>query len=71
MPTSGFDATAVLGRRYGAFFIDAAICLIVFGVLFFATADTHTRAEMLAFPAVTSRPTTPHRWSATTAPSSP
>ena len=50
MPTSGFDATAVLGRRYGAFFIDAAICLIVFGVLFFATADTHTRAEMLRVP---------------------
>ena len=47
---STYDATAVLGRRYGAFFIDAAICLIVFGVLFFATADTHTRAEMLRVP---------------------
>ena len=61
-----------LGRRYGAFFIDAAISLIVFGVLFFATADTHTRAEMLPRSRVSpARRTTPPRWSATTAPSSP
>ena len=41
----------MLGRRYGAFLIDAAISLIVFGVLFFATASTkHTRAEMLREP---------------------
>ena len=46
----GYDATAVLGRRYGAFLIDAAISLIVFGILFFATATTHTRFEMLQEP---------------------
>ena len=49
-PAASYDATAVLGRRYGAFLIDAAISLIVFGVLFFATATTHTRAEMLRVP---------------------
>jgi uncharacterized RDD family membrane protein YckC len=49
-PASRDDVTAVLGRRYGAFLIDAAISLIVFGVLFFATATTHTRAEMLRDP---------------------
>ena len=46
----GYDATAVLGRRYGAFLIDAVVSLVVFGVLFFATATTHTRAEMLQMP---------------------
>jgi uncharacterized RDD family membrane protein YckC len=45
-----YDPTAVMGRRYGAFLIDAVICLIVFGALFFATASTHTRAEMLRDP---------------------
>jgi uncharacterized RDD family membrane protein YckC len=45
-----YDPTAVLGRRYGAFIIDAAICLIVFAALFFATATTHTRAEALRIP---------------------
>jgi uncharacterized RDD family membrane protein YckC len=49
-PPTDFDATAVLGRRYGAFLIDAAISLIVFGAVFFATATTHTRAEMLQVP---------------------
>jgi uncharacterized RDD family membrane protein YckC len=49
-PPSSFDATAVLGRRYGAFIIDAVISLIVFGAVFFATASTHTRAEMLRVP---------------------
>jgi uncharacterized RDD family membrane protein YckC len=49
-PAGAYDATAVLGRRYGAFFIDAAICLVVFGILFFATASTHTKAEMLRMP---------------------
>jgi uncharacterized RDD family membrane protein YckC len=47
---ASYDATAVLGKRYGAFLIDAAISLIVFGALFFATATTHTRAEMLRVP---------------------
>ena len=46
-----YDPTSVLGRRYGAFLIDAAICLVVFGALFFATATTHTPAEMLRDPA--------------------
>jgi uncharacterized RDD family membrane protein YckC len=49
-PAPDYDVTAVLGRRYGAFLIDAAISLIVFGLLFFATATTHTRAEMLDEP---------------------
>jgi uncharacterized RDD family membrane protein YckC len=49
-PSPAYDATAVLGRRYGAFVIDAAISLIVFGLLFIATASTHTRAEMLRVP---------------------
>jgi uncharacterized RDD family membrane protein YckC len=49
-PPANFDATSVLGRRYGAFLIDAAISLIVFGAVFFATASTHTRAEMLSVP---------------------
>ncbi|HLM19225.1 MAG TPA: RDD family protein [Acidimicrobiia bacterium] len=49
-PAANYDVTAVLGRRYGAFLIDAAVSLIVFGVLFFATATTHTRAEMLREP---------------------
>ena len=49
-PTPAYDVTAVLGRRYGAFLIDAAISLVVFGLLFFATASTHTAAEMLREP---------------------
>jgi uncharacterized RDD family membrane protein YckC len=52
-PTYGsptYDPTAVLGKRYGAFVIDAVISLIVFGALFFASASTHTRAEMLREP---------------------
>jgi uncharacterized RDD family membrane protein YckC len=49
-PASTYDPTAVLGRRYGAFVIDAVISLIVFGAFFFATASTHTRAEMLRMP---------------------
>jgi uncharacterized RDD family membrane protein YckC len=49
-PSAGYDPTAILGRRYGAFVIDAVISLIVFGALFFATASTHTRAEMLRVP---------------------
>ncbi|HEY3673209.1 MAG TPA: RDD family protein [Acidimicrobiia bacterium] len=49
-PSAAYDATAVLGRRYGAFVIDAVISLIAFGLLFIATASTHTRAEMLREP---------------------
>jgi hypothetical protein len=49
-PATTYDPTAVLGRRYGAFLIDAVVCLVVFGALFFATASTHTRAEMLRVP---------------------
>jgi uncharacterized RDD family membrane protein YckC len=45
-----YDPTKVLGRRYGAFVIDAIVCMIAFGIFFFATADTHTRAEMLRDP---------------------
>jgi uncharacterized RDD family membrane protein YckC len=49
-PTTTYDPTEVLGRRYGAFVIDAVISLIVFGAFFFATASTHPRAEMLRVP---------------------
>jgi uncharacterized RDD family membrane protein YckC len=49
-PVSAYDPTAVLGRRYGAFLIDAAICLIAFGLIFFASATTRTRAEALRLP---------------------
>lgn len=44
------DATAVLGRRYGAFFIDLVICLIAFGVLFSLFATQRTVAETLRLP---------------------
>jgi uncharacterized RDD family membrane protein YckC len=47
---ASYDATSVLGKRYGAFLIDAAISLIVFGAVFFATATTHTVPEMLQVP---------------------
>lgn len=49
-PSATYDATEVLGKRYGAFIIDAVISLLVFGGLFFASASTHTRAEMLREP---------------------
>jgi uncharacterized RDD family membrane protein YckC len=51
VPTTTYDPTAVLGRRYGAFAIDAVICLVVFLGLFFASASTHTPAEVLRDPA--------------------
>jgi uncharacterized RDD family membrane protein YckC len=44
------DPTAVLGRRYGAFFIDLAVCLVVMGALFAATATQRTVAETLQLP---------------------
>jgi len=44
------DPTAVLGRRYGAFFIDAAICVVAFTLLFFPFATSRTRAETLRLP---------------------
>ncbi len=46
----GHDPTAVLGRRYGAFFIDAAVCVIAFAILFFPFATERTRAETLRLP---------------------
>jgi uncharacterized RDD family membrane protein YckC len=46
----GHDSTAVLGRRYGAFLIDAAISIVVFVILFFATATPHSKADMLRVP---------------------
>ena len=42
------DPTSVLGRRYGAFFIDLAICLVAMGILFSATATRRTVGETLA-----------------------
>lgn len=44
------DSTAVLGRRYGAFFIDLVVCLIAFTILFMAFATQRTVAETLALP---------------------
>ena len=52
------DPTAVLGRRYGAFFIDLVITLIVFTALFFPFAKQRTVAEMERLPGC-------HRTSAT------
>jgi uncharacterized RDD family membrane protein YckC len=49
-PTPGRDPTSVLGRRYGAFLIDAAICVVAFSLLFFPFATKRTRAETLALP---------------------
>jgi uncharacterized RDD family membrane protein YckC len=44
------DSTAVLGRRYGAFFIDLVVCVIAFAVLFMAFATQRTVAETLRLP---------------------
>jgi len=44
------DSTRVLGRRYGAFFIDLVICLVAFTILFLAFATQRTVAETLALP---------------------
>ena len=44
------DPTAVLGRRYGAFFIDLAICLVAFTLLFFPFAKERSVAETLRLP---------------------
>jgi uncharacterized RDD family membrane protein YckC len=49
-PGSAYDATKVLGRRYGAFLIDAVVCMVAFAIFFFATASTHTKTEMLRMP---------------------
>ncbi len=40
----------MLGRRYGAFFIDLAVCLVVIAALFSATATQRTVAETLDLP---------------------
>ena len=44
------DSTSVLGRRYGAFFIDLVICLVVFIALFAAFATQRTPAETVQLP---------------------
>ena len=44
------DPTAVLGRRYGAFFFDAEICTVAFLLLFFPFATERTPAETLRLP---------------------
>jgi uncharacterized RDD family membrane protein YckC len=48
--TARRDPTAVMGRRYGAFFIDLAICLVAFSLLFFPFATKRTAAETLRLP---------------------
>ena len=44
------DPTAILGRRYGAFLIDAAICIAAFLLCFFPFATARTPAETLRLP---------------------
>jgi uncharacterized RDD family membrane protein YckC len=44
------DPTAVLGRRYGAFLIDAVVCVIAFVVFLLPFATERTRAETLRLP---------------------
>jgi uncharacterized RDD family membrane protein YckC len=48
--TPTHDPTAVLGRRYAAFLIDAVICTVVFLLLFFAFATERTPTETLRLP---------------------
>jgi uncharacterized RDD family membrane protein YckC len=44
------DPTAILGRRYGAFLVDAVICTVVFLALFFPFATERTPEETLRLP---------------------
>jgi uncharacterized RDD family membrane protein YckC len=44
------DPTAVIGRRIGAFFIDAAIAVAAFMIIFFPLATKRTVAETLDLP---------------------
>jgi uncharacterized RDD family membrane protein YckC len=44
------DPTAILGRRYGAFLIDAAVCMVAFMLFFFPFATSRTPAETLRLP---------------------
>lgn len=44
------DPTAVMGRRIGAFFIDAAITIVAFTLIFFPLATKRTEAETLDLP---------------------
>jgi uncharacterized RDD family membrane protein YckC len=49
-PTTPTDPTRVLGRRYGAFFIDVAITFAVFMLAFIPLATRRTVAETLRLP---------------------
>ncbi len=63
------DPTAVLGRRYGAFFIDAVISTVVFGaVLPVRHGSAHPEPRRSGCPVATCSATTRRRSSATTAP---
>ena len=44
-PAPRKDPTAVLGRRYGAFFIDLAVAVVAFLVIFFPLATKHSTAD--------------------------
>ena len=44
------DPTAVMGRRIGAFFIDAAIAVVVFALIFIPLATKRTVDETLDLP---------------------
>ena len=49
-PAAPADPTAVMGRRIGAFFIDAAIALFAFMIIFFPLATKRTVSETLDLP---------------------
>jgi len=50
MPPAQADPTSVIGRRIGAFFIDAAIATFVFAMIFFPLATKRTFGETLELP---------------------
>ena len=49
-PQAPRDPTAVMGRRIGAFFIDAAVALFAFGLIFVPLATKRTINETLDLP---------------------
>ena len=49
-PTAPADPTAVIGRRIGAFFIDAAIVFVVMAIFFFPFATKRTVDETIDLP---------------------
>ena len=50
LPQGPADPTAVMGRRIGAFFIDAAIAIVAFTLILFPLATKRTVSETLGLP---------------------